>query len=113
MRLSKRGYYSDHGESPLADKELPEDSSLSGMRDCSFGFDGREFILGIRGSDGDNTYWYALTLTPREVRVLLSKSLEDAYYQRDEEMPDAEKELWGTIFDLWEKRLKKLARKRS
>ena len=56
MRLSKRGYYRDHGESPLADKELPEDSSLSGMRDCSFGFDGREFILGIRGSDGDNTY---------------------------------------------------------
>ena len=112
MRLTRRAYERDHGPSLLADKELTADSSDSSLPDvkgCACGFDGNEFILGMRGyHDGSRTPWYVLTLTPGEMRVLLSRSLNDAYYHRDEEVPDGEKELWETLFDLWEKRLKRL-----
>ena len=94
----------NRGTTPLGSKELPESGSMPGEVSCSF--DGSEFSLEICGFDGRQDHWYTLRLTPREVRVLLSKSLEDAWW-RDEQgqIPDAERALWRTFFELWEKRI--------
>ena len=117
MRLSRRGYYQNTNHEPrkLADKDLSDREF--GIVQYSFG--GREFTLGIRGGDGiensQSTYWYEITLTLKEMRILLSRSLSSPYWHfpGGQEISGAERELWGTLFDLWEKRLKKLARKRS
>ena len=108
MRLTRRGYKSDHGEPTLVDQELAEDAGYSSHSypTGSCGFDGEEFILGMCGIPGETTHWCVLSLTPEEMRILLSRSLEDA-------LPDSEKELWETLFDLWEKRLTRRDRKRS
>ena len=123
MRLSRLGYrnYTNRKPRPLAEA----DEMVSGnpyppshlKAGCSF--DGREFSLRIRGGDGNeesrSTYWYEITLTLKEMRTLLSHSLSSPYWDfpGGREISGAERELWGTLFDLWEKRLKKLVRKRS
>lgn len=102
MQLSRDTIYRNTPTTYLGSKELPESGSVAGEVHCSF--DGKEFSLGIRGHVGDQPHWYTLTLTLKEVRVLLSRSLED-YWGKDEEIPDAEKTLWKTFFELWEKRI--------
>ena len=127
MRLKRQGYGRHEGVRELADKELTENPSSARFffntpryEDCSCGFDTcgfdasgidkreKEFFLGIcaRPVDG-STHWYQLTLTPREMKILLSRYLERG------EMPDNERNLWEVLLDLWEKRLKRRDRKRA
>ena len=121
MRLSRRGYgnFTNREFVSLADEELPD--RTSGSVEYSYT---KAFSLRIRGTDGGkgsirkdgslslpSEYWYEITLTPRDVKMLLSKSLENPHYT--EKMPDSEKKLWEVLLDLWEKRLKRQGRKRS
>ena len=52
-------------------------------------------------------YWYRISFTPRELKILLSKYLSKG------NLSNLEKKLWEIVFDLWESRLKKIDRKRS
>ena len=123
MQLKRRGYSKNCGVDKSDDEELTSDSFFDeklaggedpfpppvsyGRQSCFCGFNGKEFFLGISARLDSSTHWYKLTLTPREMRVFLSGLLDASYYQ-DEEISDSEKELWGTLFDLWEERLKRL-----
>lgn len=107
MQLWRRGNYEDQGEPKLVDIELEGDAGYSSDPDVTgyaCGFDGKEFFLGMCGipdvDRANTTHWYTLTLTPREMRVLLSRSL-----WRNKEIPNAEQALWETFFELWEKRV--------
>ena len=112
MRLTRRGEEKDHGEYEVANQELAEDAGYTDSTrpyptGYSCGFNGNEFFLGISAHwYQGSTHWYQLSLTPEEMRILLSRSLEDT-------LPDSEKELWETLFDLWEKTAYKTHRKRS
>ena len=64
---------------------------------CILGHDNRE--------QSHTEYWYTMTFTPREMKILLSR------YLRTERMPGIEKKLWVMLLDLWEKRLKRRGRK--
>lgn len=81
-------------------EELPENNS---SQEVSCSFDDGFFSLEIRGYDGDR---YTLTLSPKEVRILLSRSLKDVWLKGEsEQMPDTERALWKTLFEMWEKRI--------
>ena len=122
MRLERQGVQHREGVTELADKELTENPSSSRFffnephysetRSCGFatcGFDAsgidtreKEFFLGIRARPvNGSTHWYQLTLTPRDMKILLSRYLEEG------EMPDNERNLWEVLLDLWGKRLER------
>ena len=120
MRLERQGLEHRTGVTPLADKELTETSPSSrfsfkephSFQNCSCGFATcvfdvfetreKEFFLGIHARPvHGSTHWYQLTLTQREMKILLSRYLEEG------EMPDNERKLWEVLLDQWEKRLKR------
>lgn len=111
MQLSRKRYERDANADvyQLADRDLsdPDQRYYTVVEYSPSGL----FSLRIVGDDGRvesrGHYWYNITFTPREIKILLSR------YLRTEKMPDIEKKLWEVLLDLWEKRLKKLDRKRS
>ena len=114
MRLWRRGYKRDDGGRYLADEELTEGSSSSpdffryATLTCGFDSNRKEFFLGIRARPvNGSTHWYQLHLTPRDMKILLSR------YLGRGKMPDVERKLWEVLLYLWERRLKKTRPKTS
>ena len=95
MQLKRWGAYQDHGKTDL----LPEGATFS------VGFSGDGMEASFKGREGEirndgtrnSTYRYSLHLTTRELRELFMRPLR---------VPDSERELWWTFFELWEKRVK-------
>lgn len=111
MQLKRKRAWRDYKAKKysLIDRELPDsdqryDYNVEYVRS-------EPFSLRIRGHDERDTspteYWYTMTFTPREMKILLSR------YIRTQKIPGIEKKLWGMLLDLWEKRLERLDRERS
>lgn len=126
MRLTRKAFNQNTNHEPreLANKAFPDAPPslfLPGLRErVDLSFDGKEFSLCILGVDGirniqnsRNEYKYEIILTLKEVRSLLSRSLKDYYpdFPGSREISDAERKLWNTLFDQWEKRIRALARR--
>ena len=119
MRLSRRGHRMNTNREPreLANKEFPDHPLRAIPEGVERSFDGKKFSLRIHGGDGiedsQSQYEYEITLTLKEVRNLLSHSLRSFYpdFPGSIEISNAERKLWNTLFDQWEKRIRALARR--
>ena len=123
MRLTRRGFRKNQNREPqeLANKEFPEalplHSSYRLPENVERSFNGKDFTLRIHGGDGrensTDQYQYEITLSLKEIRFLLSRPFNSIAkdFPGGQEISKAEKQLWNTLFDQWEKRLRALARR--
>ena len=127
MRLTRKAVKQNTKHEPriLANKKEFYGPGVDWSWFCSekiaLSFDGKEFSLCILGKDGiessenkKHDYKYEIILTLKEVRLLLSRSLQH-YHRTDfpgsREISADERKLWNTLFDQWEKRIRALARR--
>ncbi len=122
MRLTRRGRRTNTNHKPreLANIEFPEISMIFDSRTrLERSFDGKNFTVLMSGVDGwknsPSQYEYEITLSLKEIRSLLSWPFDSLpkEFPGGREISDAEKKLWNTLFDQWEKRIRALGRKRK
>ena len=121
MRLTRRAHNTNTNHEPreLANKEFS--STFEHIQtNVKYSFDGKNFALRMLGVDGiknsTDEYEYEITLTLKEVRTLLSHSLDRQFYPYfpgGSVVSRAEGKLWHTLFNQWAERVREIARIRE